>query len=328
VGKRSGEEVARGSGRRLPWKGRSIRLGAAVRRAECGQATMNLSSAQFPKVCRWLALGMALLAAAPTSAYARQEQPKEQKPSVAEAARRAREQKKDAPRARVIWTNDNLPSAPQAAVNVVGAPRAAEPAGAGTGQPPAEASAAREAERARVEAELESAKAELAQAQRRLDLTRRELQLQRQQFFSNPQYQTDDAGRARLQQLEAQEQEQAAAVVALEQRIAELDERRRALEAELGPKAPPPTTPEQQREAWRKRLEPLRAELARVESELRRLREEAAARGFELVGPGAGGSMTAQLLADLEQRRNQLRQQIAEIEEEARRAGVPPAWIR
>ncbi len=311
---------------------RSSAPGAVMRRVECGHATMNFSRAQFSKMCGGLALGMALLAAAPTTAFAWQQPPTEQKPSVAEAARRAREQKKDAPRARVIWTNDNLPSAPQAAVNVVGPPRAVEPgaapAGASTGQPPAEASAAREAERTQVEAELESAKAELAQAQRRLDLTRRELQLQRQQFFSNPQYQTDDAGRARLQQLEAQEQEQAAAVAALEQRIAELDERRRALEAELGPKAPTPTTPEQQREAWRKRLEPLRAELARVESELRRLREEAAARGFELIGPGAGGSMTAQLLADLEQRRNQLRQQIAEIEEEARRAGVPPDWIR
>lgn len=284
---------------------------------------MNHSHEKFLKLCGWLALGIAVLVATPTPAFARQQPSMEQRSSVAEAARRAREQKKDSPRAKVIWTNDNLPSAPQAAVNVVGTPRAAEP-----GAAPAEASTAREAERTRVEADLESAKAELAQAQRRLDLTRRELQLQRQQFFSNPQYQTDDAGRARLQQLEAQEQEQAAVVVALEQRIAELDERRRALEAELGPKAPPPTTPEQQREAWRKRLEPLRAELARVESDLLRLREEATARGFELIGPGAGGSMTAQLLADLEQRRNQLRQQIAEIEEEARRAGVPPAWIR
>ncbi len=293
---------------------------------------MHLSRPTLLKAHWWLALGMVLLAGAPLSASTRQESPKEQKPSVAEVARQAREQKKDAPRAKTVWTNDNLPSATRAAVNVVGTPRAAEPGaaptGTGTRQPTPEASAAREAERTGVEAELESAKAELAQAQRRLDLTRRELQLQRQQFFSNPQYQTDDAGRARLQQLVAQEQEQASAVAALERRVAELDERRRALEAELGPKTPPPATPEQQREAWKKRLEALRAELARVESEIRRLREEAAARGFELIGPGAGGSMTAQMLADLEQRRSQLRQQIADIEEEARRAGVPPAWLR
>lgn len=279
---------------------------------------------------RALALGVSLLAGAAGHAPAAQ-QSKPQQPSVAEAARLAREQKKDAPKAKTVWTNDNLPESPRAAVSVIGTSRPAETA-AGTAatdtpQPAGEASQ-REQERSKTEAELQAARAELAQAQRRLDLTRRELQLHRQQFFSNPQYETDDAGRARLQQLEAQEQEQAAAVAQREQRVAELEDRLRTLEAELGPKPEKPATPDQQREAWQKRLEPLRAELARVEGEIRRLREEAAARGFDVIGPGAGGSMTAQLLANLEQRRSELRRQIAEIEDEARRAGVPPAWVR
>ncbi len=253
----------------------------------------------------------------------------EQKPSVAEAARRAREQKKDAPKARTIWTNDNLPESPRGAVSVVGSTRPAGAAEAPAGEPQATAKASeREQERSKATAELKAAREELEQAQRRLDVTRRELQLQRQQFFSSPQYQTDDAGRARLNQLEAQEQEQAASVAEIEQRISALADRLRELEAELGPKPEPPPTAEERRAAWQQRLQPLREELSRVEAEIRRLREEAAARGFDLIGPGAGGSMTAQLLANLEQRRSQLRQQIAEIEDEARRAGVPPAWIR
>lgn len=81
----------------------------------------------------WILLALSLVLTAPGFAQqppaakpaepAPPAQASPQKPSVAEAARRAREQKKDAPKARQVFTNDNLPAA--GAVSVVG--------GAGTG---------------------------------------------------------------------------------------------------------------------------------------------------------------------------------------------------
>src|SRR5271170_781984 len=50
----------------------------------------------------------------------------QQTPSLGDLARRLREQKKDQPKSKQIWTNDNIPTTP-GAISIVGVPPAPEP---------------------------------------------------------------------------------------------------------------------------------------------------------------------------------------------------------
>jgi hypothetical protein len=85
-------------------------------------------------------------------------------------------------------------------------------------------------------------------------------------------------------------------------------------------------------EKLRKRLAPIRAELDSVEAQLRSLR------GARSSGNTTGGGMdvsktsgamnTEDQIALLEKRRADLLRQIADIEDEARRAGISPGSIR
>ena len=85
---------------------------------------------------------------------------------------------------------------------------------------------------------------------------------------------------------------------------------------------------------WRERVEPLQQELARLEEEIRRLRGltgtlSPAQTGGGLNLAGGGSSLDPQqTLANLERRKQELESQLAAIVEEARRARVPPAWVR
>jgi len=97
---------------------------------------------------------------------------------------------------------------------------------------------------------------------------------------------------------------------------------------ELGAKKEEPITPEKERDAFVARVRPLRQELERVEAEIQRVRAEADGRGMTLYGVTAGGSMTANQLQQLENRRANLLSRIAALEDEARRAGVPAGWLR
>ncbi len=124
----------------------------------------------------------------------RQEQAKakEQRPSVAEAARQAREQKKEAPRAKVMFTNDNLPAG--GAVSVVGG-AAAPPAPAGA--PEGETAAQKGAAAGKKEEDPDSEAAwrkrfgevreKLRLAQQERDILQRELNLLLVQYSEDPQ---------------------------------------------------------------------------------------------------------------------------------------------
>ncbi len=109
-----------------------------------------------------------------------------QKPSVAEAARRAREQKKDAPKARQVFTNDNLPAG--GAVSVVGG------AGAGTAATTAgqavDAAAGQKEDpdsEAAWRKRFAEAREKLRLAQQERDILQRELNLMLTQYSSDPQ---------------------------------------------------------------------------------------------------------------------------------------------
>ncbi len=85
-------------------------------------------------------------------------------------------------------------------------------------------------------------------------------------------------------------------------------------------------------EKLRKRLTPIRTELDSVEAQLRALRQTSSSGktsgGVVDVSKSPGGLNTENQVTQLEQRRAELLRQIADIEDEARRAGISPGSIR
>lgn len=186
--------------------------------------------------------------------------------SVAEAARRARAQKKAAAKQPApVITDDTLkPSAPaapaanapapaqspDAALAPVPAPAAkpatnsssaadASAAPPPAGQPAPAANVKDADEKTKSAAELAKLKEELAQAQKSLDLVQRELGLEQDNVYSKANYASDTAGKAKLEDLKQQITDKHQAVEALKTRLA-------ALLESLGSKAPaPPAAPPQ-----------------------------------------------------------------------------------
>jgi DNA repair exonuclease SbcCD ATPase subunit len=85
-------------------------------------------------------------------------------------------------------------------------------------------------------------------------------------------------------------------------------------------------------EKIRKKLEPLRSELAVVEMRLQTLRGSLASGnttgGAINVDKAPGGLNTDNQITQLENRRSELKRQISDIEDEARRLGIPPGALR
>jgi hypothetical protein len=185
-----------------------------------------------------------------------------------------------------------------------------------------------EKRREHVEAQLAEEKEHLRTTEEQLQLAERDDVLHRQQFYSNPDYASDDKGKAQLAALASEVAARRAEVSAAQASVEALQEELRTLERALGPEPARRLTPEEQREAWQQRLRPLRDELARVESELERMRAQTAAQGLTLYLETSTGSPTSTLLRRLGTRAAELRQQIASLEDEAQRAGVPPGWVR
>jgi colicin import membrane protein len=182
-----------------------------------------------------------LLVSATFSVCAYAQSQDSQTDSVAEAARRAREQKKAAgDKPAPVITDDILkPSAPQAP--------AASSDQAAADQKDADASkteggAAKEGDKEKTAAELADAKQQLADAEKAVDLAKRELALEQDNLYSKPDFQNDTAGKAKLDDLTQQIADKQQAVDDLKTRVADL-------EAKAGTQAPaseePPQTPPQ-----------------------------------------------------------------------------------
>lgn len=133
-------------------------------------------------------------------------QKKAQQDPLAAAARRAREQQKNQPRATKVWDNDNLP-AKSSGVSVVGAaPAPAESADQSASAQSSDAqqgkssetSGAPAARKAELQKQLAAAKAHLKSVQTDLDIATRTNQLDQQTYYSNPNYLLDLAGAAKL----------------------------------------------------------------------------------------------------------------------------------
>lgn len=122
----------------------------------------------------------------------------QQQDSLAAAARRARETKKDQAKPAKVWDNESLASAP-GAISIVGQPAAsnnnsapADEATSTAGSPPTPAASTS------IEADLNAAKANLQSLKVDLDLLQRKYSLDQQMYYGKPEYSSDKAGAAAL----------------------------------------------------------------------------------------------------------------------------------
>ncbi len=100
--------------------------------------------------------------------------------------------------------------------------------------------------------------------------------------------------------------------------------------AEPAEQAQPQLPKEQTPEYWQQRAKPLREELAKVEQQLQQLRSgqgQAASNAIN-VNANAPGVDVAETIQRFEQRRTELQRKMDDLQAEARRAGVPPGWVR
>jgi uncharacterized coiled-coil protein SlyX len=160
----------------------------------------------------------------------------EQSPSVAEAARRAREQKKKSDKPARVISDDNLKPAPgptnppdlqtakatEPGVSTEAAAPLAAPPEAAPAAPPAKAAPPEKKESSNNSAEATSMKAQLEELQKEMDLLQREVPLERDNFYSKPDYTHDTAGKAKLDTLMQQVTDKQQDVEALKTRLATL----------------------------------------------------------------------------------------------------------
>jgi len=119
--------------------------------------------------------------------------------SVAEAARRAREQTKAAAKpAKVITEDEVKPASSAATAAAAQPPAAAQPTATGAQAPKNPADAEKAAK------ERAALKEQIKQAESDVDLLQRELRLDQDSFYSNPNYASDNAGKEKLDALKQQ----------------------------------------------------------------------------------------------------------------------------
>ena len=216
---------------------------------------------------RNFALGsaVALIAtfAVPTLSFAQSQDDSSQ--SVAEAARKAKERKKTAPKENHVITDDTLQLRPASAdsngappagtvikttptvaagdptaATASTSPTAASTEAAATAKP-ADVSTAAADQKKKAEAAAAAAKTKelLAQAQTQLDILKRELALDSDSFFSNPDYAHDAKGKAKLDDLKQLIGDKQTSVEELKRQLTELAEKAGIPLDDAKPAAPP-----------------------------------------------------------------------------------------
>lgn len=149
-------------------------------------------------------------------------------PSVAEAARRARAKKQATTKPAPVITDDTFhlkPETPDSAVETYIPPAAGTPENAAPATSTAPESAAKkqpsESEEEK-KAKLEALRKEIAQKQDSVALLQREITLEQSSFYRNPDYVHDTAGKAKLDSMHADLQQQQADLADLKARFAEM----------------------------------------------------------------------------------------------------------
>jgi enamine deaminase RidA (YjgF/YER057c/UK114 family) len=146
--------------------------------------------------------------------------------SVAEAARRAREEKKSLAKSAKVITDDDVKHATPETVSVVGvAPVTAATASQNANASAASASnssASADTKDQKEPKEVTDLKEQIKQAMGELDLVTREQTLEKDNYYSKPDYANDTAGKAKLDALIQQVTEKQVDLDKLKARLAEL----------------------------------------------------------------------------------------------------------
>jgi hypothetical protein len=164
-----------------------------------------------------------------------------QEDSLAAAARRAREQKKDQPKPVRVWDNDNIPKKADE-ITVLNshqtAAATADSAAASDGNkqvPPAVQDSSAE-KKAKLEADLAAAKEDLQTLQNDLDILKRKFVLDQQTYYSKPNYTTDKDGAAALSDEQSQIDAKQLDMGAAQQKITDLQAQLNVLAEQKQPK--------------------------------------------------------------------------------------------
>lgn len=126
--------------------------------------------------------------------------------SVAEAARRARAQKKTAAKPAKVVTDDDIKPATPASSESLPAPAPSAAGASSDAQAPANAGSAATpgTKDEKAAKELAELKAMIKETQSDIDLLQRKQSLEQDSFFSNPDYSRDNGGKAKLDALKQQ----------------------------------------------------------------------------------------------------------------------------
>lgn len=140
-------------------------------------------------------------------------------PSVAEAARRAREQKQTAAKPARVVTDDTLTPAPST-------PPSSSPADSTAQSDKAAAPASKPEESAEEEAkkkeEMEALKRGIVDKQQSVNLLQREIALAQDSFYANPDHDHDKAGKEKLDSMQSDMKQQQADLAELQAKLADL----------------------------------------------------------------------------------------------------------
>jgi hypothetical protein len=185
---------------------------------------MSIRENYFPLI----ALATAGLFLSGWSETARAQSQSDSAPSVAEAARRAREKKKENAKPVRTLTNDDLPAAPAGeAATGTPATKGEDSAAPATNDADGKPAASQNDEQARQKkaenaAALERAKKQLAQALGELDVMQRKAALDSDSYYSKTDFASDKEGKANLDAEAQQVSDKKQAVDELKARVAEL----------------------------------------------------------------------------------------------------------
>ncbi len=146
-------------------------------------------------------------------------------PSVAEAARRSREQKKKAAKPATVVTDDTLhPSGSASSTPNQENAQPAEPSTSGTttDQDSKQSDATAADKEKKKKADIDALKQRIAEQKEAVKLTQREIVLQQDTFYSNPDYGHDTAGKEKLDALKADLQQKQGVLADLRSKLASL----------------------------------------------------------------------------------------------------------
>ena len=159
-------------------------------------------------------------------------------PSVAEAARRAREKKKDSGKASKVITDETLDvkkgdvqSAVAEEPKIAGAPDAKAQATPGAPNATPANAAAKDEKKERLKKELTDLKEQIKQSLMDLDLLQRENRLDQDAYYSQPNYGSDTAGKQKLDDEKQQ-------ISTKQDEVAHLKAKLADLQRELGESSP------------------------------------------------------------------------------------------